>query len=82
MVVSRLLKRKCFLLLNFLYVALLQAGIVLLCLLTYRIPVDFLQVALLQAGVERLVGGWKVGPVDQLEASLYRWSVGESLDYL
>ena len=82
MVVSRLLEGKCFLLLNFLQVALLQAGVVLLRLWIYRIPVDFLQVALLQASVERLVGGWKVGPVDQLEASLYQWSVGESQDDL
>ena len=37
---------------------------------------------MLQAGVERLWGGWKVGPVDQLEASLYRWSVGEMDDLL
>ena len=35
---------------------------------------------MLQAGVERLLGGWNVGPVDQLEANLYRWSVGETDD--
>ena len=29
-----------------------------------------------QAGVERLLAGWKLGLVDQLEAGLYRWSVG------
>ena len=29
-----------------------------------------------QAGVERLLAGWKLGSVDQLEAGLYRWSVG------
>ena len=31
----------------------------------------------MQTGVERLLEGWDTGPLDQLEADLYRWSVGE-----
>ena len=31
----------------------------------------------MQTGVERLLEDWDTGPLDQLEAALYRWSVGE-----
>ena len=31
----------------------------------------------MQTGVERLLEGWDTGPLDRLEADLYRWSVGE-----